>query len=188
MKRFWVSWVQTTQDFRPLSDPPNIRILGWWCSGIVSPKYNLCAVVEAESVDAAHEAVLIDWPESDEWRFIEEKPKDWLPGDRFPLSDWMVERFTGVTVKSVAKDRGKDVDAAVEMVTVEKAILEKVWQDLFAGLRPVIEVSDHDEIEDVLRRMNKAKSRALDNGIAGLRDILFNGRARVSDPVKVDYV
>lgn len=31
--RWWLSWVQTTEDVRPLTDPPNENILGWWCSG-----------------------------------------------------------------------------------------------------------------------------------------------------------
>lgn len=40
------------------------------------------------------------WPEAaadmkeNGWRFFEhDKGSDWIPGDRFPLADWMKERF-----------------------------------------------------------------------------------------------
>jgi len=28
-----------------------------------------------------------------DWRFFEERAPDWMPGDRFPLSDWSKERI-----------------------------------------------------------------------------------------------
>lgn len=98
MFRYWVSWVQETKDYRPVDYPPNRKILGWWCSGSDSDEHAiLCAVVEAKSMPEARDAVYIDWPEATEntdWRFFEEKPVDFIPGDRFPLSDWMESRFS----------------------------------------------------------------------------------------------
>lgn len=28
--RFWLSWHQPTEDYRPLTDPPVEGVLGWW--------------------------------------------------------------------------------------------------------------------------------------------------------------
>ena len=96
--RFWISWVQPTEDHRPLHYPPGEAILGWWCSGEDCATNNsmLCAVVEAASEKQAKRVILKEWPEAGnvEWRFVEERGDDWLPGDRFPLSDWMKPRFT----------------------------------------------------------------------------------------------
>jgi hypothetical protein len=93
--RFWVSWVQTTEDFRPLTDPPNRAILGWWCSGETDRGVTLCAAVKANSPSSAEQAVMIDWPEAaGEFRFVEEQSTDWTPGDRFPITrDWEKKRF-----------------------------------------------------------------------------------------------
>jgi len=99
--RYWVSWIQKTEDYRPLTFPPNRRILGWWCSGYDYEGDNeyatICTLIEADCIAEATASVLIDWPESiesgDDFRFFEEKSDDWLPGDRFPFSDWMNERL-----------------------------------------------------------------------------------------------
>lgn len=107
MKRFWISWYQPTEDYRPLTDPPNAAILGWWCSGYgesaeirklwgLTPRQTsatLCALVNADSRESAENAVHIDWPEATEWRFCYERECDFLPGDRFPLSDWVRDRL-----------------------------------------------------------------------------------------------
>lgn len=92
--RFWVSWHQPTDDYRPLTDPPHPQVLGWWCSGYDANDVSiLCALVEAESETDAEVFVVISWPEAERWRFCEPKGTDWLPGDRFPLSPWMTERL-----------------------------------------------------------------------------------------------
>lgn len=107
MKRYWCSWVCEEDDHRPLTYPPNEGILGWWCSGYTPEDHaTLCALVEAESVDHVREVVLKDWPEfvkdwpsfgGQLWRIEpEEVASDWLPIDRFPLSDWMKERIEGI--------------------------------------------------------------------------------------------
>lgn len=94
--RFWMRWIQPTEDYRPLTCPPNTAILGWWCSGYDS-KDNafICAAVEAEDEDKAWEAVRKDWPEADDssGAFCESKEDDFKPGDRFPIDGWMIERF-----------------------------------------------------------------------------------------------
>lgn len=93
-KRFWLSWYQPTDDYRPLTDPPHPQVLGWWCSGYDSTGQPIiCACVEAVSEDDAKTYVGISWPEATSWRFIEERDAAWTPNDRFPLSDWMKERF-----------------------------------------------------------------------------------------------
>ncbi len=96
MKRYWVSWVQPGDDHRPLTFPPNDAILGWWCSGYTeSDKAILCALVLALSEELARAAIYMDWPEAKtaNWRFVNERDRDYLPGDRFPLSEWMKARI-----------------------------------------------------------------------------------------------
>jgi len=91
--RYWLSWYEISEDHRPLTFPPGEAILGWWCSGYDDNASILCAVVEAKSEDAAWEAVAKDWPGPTRKRFCEAKDADWKPGDRFPPSEWMVDRF-----------------------------------------------------------------------------------------------
>lgn len=105
MSRYWASFVCTAEDYRPLTYPPNDRILGWWCSGYTPSQFDdddeeyavLCLAIDAADEAGAVDAVLEDWPAfSDngcEWRFLEERPDEWRPGDRFPLAPWMTERF-----------------------------------------------------------------------------------------------
>lgn len=95
-KRYWISWYQPTEDYRPLSDPPNEHVLGWWCSGsrISDDAATLCAVVAGADEHEAKAAVKCDWPEATEWRFVEEKPSDFIPGDRFPVEGgWVKQRL-----------------------------------------------------------------------------------------------
>ncbi|MBX3288349.1 MAG: hypothetical protein KF855_03295 [Acidobacteria bacterium] len=99
MKRFWVSWIQLTEDERPLTDPPTEEVIGWWCSGHdAADRPILCAVIEAESEDKAKDAVEANWEEKPgevgPFRFIEEVAPDFHPGNRFPIANgWMAERF-----------------------------------------------------------------------------------------------
>lgn len=94
MKRYWVSWLQPGEDYRPLKDPPNEGIIGWWCSGYDSGDTAvLCALIRARDERYAVDAVLQDWPEFKEWRFCEEVESDWIPTSRFPLTlDWQRKR------------------------------------------------------------------------------------------------
>lgn len=95
--RFWLSWVQVSNDMRPLTYPPNEAIMGWWCSGYDSDdNYILCAVVDAADAEAAKAAIARDWPEAAdaEWRFCEPQSPNWRPAERFPLSPWMQKRFS----------------------------------------------------------------------------------------------
>jgi hypothetical protein len=91
MNRYWVSWYQPTDDFRPVVFPPTHGILGWWCSGYDSDDTPiLVALVEAEDEEMAEDALIRNWPETEgiEFRFFDQKESDYLPGDRFPLPDW----------------------------------------------------------------------------------------------------
>ena len=91
-KRWWISWHQPTEDYRPLRYPPHNPVMGWWCSGHADVAI-LCAVVLAEDETEARANIIAEWPEAERWRFCEEKPDGWVPGDRFPVSGWMAERF-----------------------------------------------------------------------------------------------
>lgn len=97
---FWISWEQPTEDYRPLTYPPNPAILGWWCSGSGEGYFTLCAYVEAENEAAAEEAVLKDWPEIEHWRFCQGRDH-YEPSDRFPVDDgWAAERLKKWSVKT----------------------------------------------------------------------------------------
>lgn len=94
MKRFWVSWVQRTNDYRPIGYPPHKPVLGWWCSGYDSQDNAiLVALVEVKDEEDAQKVVSKEWPEWDGWRFIDEVDSDFKPSNRFQLSDWMKERI-----------------------------------------------------------------------------------------------
>jgi hypothetical protein len=96
MTRYWISWVQPTEDYRPLSDPPkNQAVIGWWVSGYDSQDHAcICALVTASSDTDAMSVVATDWPESKSaaWRFCHERTPPYIPGDRFTFARWMVDR------------------------------------------------------------------------------------------------
>ena len=99
MLNYWISWIQPTEDNRPLTYPPNEGVLGWWCTGQGEDYWTMCAMVRAENKEQAEQAIFKDWPEAEEnkgldgdWRIFDEDVTLEL-GDRFPLSDWMEERF-----------------------------------------------------------------------------------------------
>lgn len=95
MNRYWLSWYQNTDDYRPLSYPPNKGILSWWCSGHSDKGATICALVEGKSEEDAWNNVSIDWKSNErEYRFCDEVDKDWLPSDRFPITEkWQKERI-----------------------------------------------------------------------------------------------
>ena len=94
-KYWWVSWYQPTEDIRPLKFPPGEKILGWWNTGYRCDDgaATIVSKVIADAESHAKEEVIKDWPEAQEWRFCDETDGS-RPGDRFPLSEWMEERFT----------------------------------------------------------------------------------------------
>lgn len=94
MNRFWMSWYEPLEDYRPMTYPPNEAVLGWWCTG-----YNdrneptLCALVQAETESLAWSAIEQDWPELIQ-RFCEPVASDYkITSDRFPVADWMRARM-----------------------------------------------------------------------------------------------
>lgn len=96
MTRYWISWWQPGDDPRPLHYPPkDERVLGWWRSASDGKRTSICALVAADVSDTALAAVAQDWPESldADVRFVDPKPADWTPGDRFPLEGWMKQRI-----------------------------------------------------------------------------------------------
>jgi len=56
----------------------------------------MCALVRAPSAAAAQAAILKDWPEASDWRFVNERDKAWRPSERFPLHPWMIDRIREV--------------------------------------------------------------------------------------------
>lgn len=96
-KRFWISWYQKTEDYRPLVYPPQKGIIGWWCSGtrLSDGSSTLVALVEVENEDNIPELLKPHWKDEErsDFRFVEEVDMDWKPNNRFPLSDWMKERI-----------------------------------------------------------------------------------------------
>jgi hypothetical protein len=77
MKRFWISWYQSTEDYRPLRDPPDGNVLGWWCSGYRENDASICALVSGSNSEDACKAVQVDWPEAAEHRFVDEVGDNW---------------------------------------------------------------------------------------------------------------
>jgi len=68
----------------------------WWISGQdMNDRSSICCAVIADNEDEVKKYVLSCFdeghvPEKLEYRFIEERPKDWDPFyDRFPKGDWM---------------------------------------------------------------------------------------------------
>lgn len=94
MTTFWVSWEEKSEDYRPLSDPPNQAIIGWWKSGEAGDgSYaTIVAWVKAEDEASAKAAVVKDWPGDRVWRFCNPCKHGFTPGDRFPLKGWEKKR------------------------------------------------------------------------------------------------
>lgn len=89
----WISWVQPTEDYRPLSYPPGQNVLGWWKTGESTNGHAiLVAQIKAVSEEDGEAVILKEWPEATDWRF-NIKCTAVPPGDRFPLQDWMVGRY-----------------------------------------------------------------------------------------------
>jgi len=91
MKRFWISWYQPvgeSGDWRPIynskkeSEPFGNK---YWLSGETGDgkAVTICAVVDARSQTEAEKLVKKFWPDAGDWRFCEEHPLPWTPGDRF---------------------------------------------------------------------------------------------------------
>lgn len=93
----WISWVQPGHDVRPLNFPPNESVMGWWTTGYTENGQTLCAMVRAASWEEAHSVVLLDWPEAGAWRFCKHSSSPVL-SDRFPLEDWMRERYAAMHI------------------------------------------------------------------------------------------
>lgn len=98
MHIYWLSWTDSSEDYRPLTDPPTEAVLGWWVSGECDAGMTLCAAIAADSEEEAKATVFKNWPESGfvVWRFCDKKPKSWRPGSRFRVDGWCAERLAAV--------------------------------------------------------------------------------------------
>lgn len=89
--RYWVSWYQPTEDYRPLTHPPS-KLLGWWCSGYncEDDKAIIVVLLDADDEKQAKEILKEYWPETKNiaWRFFSIKENNFIPNNRFPLSEW----------------------------------------------------------------------------------------------------
>lgn len=74
---YWLSWVQPGSDHRPLTDPPNESIRGWWIERRVDNGTILYAMVKAPDEQAAKAVVNVYWPEAVEWLFCTERATLW---------------------------------------------------------------------------------------------------------------
>lgn len=75
-------------DYRPNGEwPISDAIKGWWCSGQSAISFMMCALVDAPSEADAKKEIAKSWPDHGEWRFVEEKPLTYHPGDRFPMKE-----------------------------------------------------------------------------------------------------
>lgn len=91
VRRFWVSWISGNYADEGCTKPP----FKFWVSGQMfrnNPTLDengeekndctICAVIDSESKNDIWKLVKRHFPDYRE-RFIEEKPADWKPGDRF---------------------------------------------------------------------------------------------------------
>lgn len=61
--RYWIRWVDPSEDYRPLTYPPRTEILGWWCTGYDgNGNAVICAAVEAADDNAAFSALRSEVP------------------------------------------------------------------------------------------------------------------------------
>lgn len=98
IKRWWVSWHQLSNDHRPLTEPPGTEVAAWWCSGSDDVSSIMWAIVHAQTESCAQAAICKNWDsngkEIGDWRFVQERKNDWLPGDRFLITkNWERERL-----------------------------------------------------------------------------------------------
>lgn len=89
MNKYWVSWYSPEELMGKfeLHSP-------WWVSGSdMGSRDTICAAIKAHTEKEAKQIVrecYDDCPPPIEWRFVEEREKDWSPfNGRFRKSDWM---------------------------------------------------------------------------------------------------
>lgn len=86
MKRFWISWCYYNSDWDIKSFPSSVK--NFWLSGGGFDFHCICAVIDAPSKNAAKRIVYSCWNKGSDnpvrhWRFCDEKPSNWMPGERF---------------------------------------------------------------------------------------------------------
>ena len=95
--RFWISWYQAGEDYRPAKWPLPPEIAAYWCTGGSDAASTLCAIVDAPDEAAAKTLIvdcwggglvgLMDWDSA--WRFCNEREPGWKPeSSRFPWPEW----------------------------------------------------------------------------------------------------
>ena len=81
MKRFWISWYSKLEPEIEVEKIP----FKYWDTGQTMdepPAITYCSLMEAESEEDAFNKVSELFPDY-RYRFCDEKPDDWQPGDRF---------------------------------------------------------------------------------------------------------
>lgn len=70
MPRYWVSWYILSEDYEPIHVDENIP--EYWCTGSNGVREIMCAIVDAEDEDDAHETICTYWnSDSIRWRFVQ---------------------------------------------------------------------------------------------------------------------
>lgn len=89
-RRFWISWYEHADDYRPRTWPLPEAVPAYWCSGEAPGAFTVCAIVDAPTEDAAQEIIGAHWnPGPLQLRFCQEVDQGWRPpGDRFPWPAW----------------------------------------------------------------------------------------------------
>ncbi len=86
MKRWWVSWHQGGDDYRPVQWPLAKPLIAYWCSGHGEDSASLCLLAEADTAQEVDDAIMAYWPDRGEMRFFEERAAGWTPEpSRFPM-------------------------------------------------------------------------------------------------------
>mgnify|MGYP006908216800 CR=1 FL=1 len=137
MPRFWASFWVALDSWEIPARPRGV--LGYWKTGIrdtlAGPEASVVALIEARDEWTARRLART-WGKIEEWRFCQEKPPGWTPGDRFAMPT--VQRF-------VAGDRVhvyRYIDGERAGSPIEAAVVAVRHEYGTAGNRTVVEVSD----------------------------------------------
>ncbi len=94
----WLSWYQSSKDYRPICFPPTPKaLLGWWCTGSSdSQGWTMCALVEDQGSEENTWNIILDkdcWPDAGARRFYDSVGLIATLSNRFPVTNWMTERM-----------------------------------------------------------------------------------------------
>lgn len=135
-KLFHISWYQHTEDYRPLTFPPNEDVLSWWCSGYSDDGAIIVAYVTGVDEASALSAVQKDWPEmtaDNDLRFLNQATH-YVDSGRFPIPDWGEERVVSWSQEKIINEPLAEVigkfdeiiDSLSDVYLIQKLTNEKM--------------------------------------------------------------